>query len=310
MIIMAVMNAVDLHRVDLNLLVVFQVLHQERHVTRAAKKLNLSQSAVSAALSRLRVLLDDVLFVRTRDGMTPTSKSLAIAAQIAPALTTIFDSIFEDVTFDPHGSRRTFHVAMSDDIEIALGPWLIEQKREHGWSVQFAIAQTNSALSRTALDDQRVDAVLSLPRQSDAAGLHSEPLFSGGFLCLHDPRQTGWAGEITTADYLDAQHIRVSYDMQRGWVDEHLAALGRARSTLLTTSHFAVLPRLLQSAPAVATIPAHAATALAASSGLRTSRVPIEAPRFSVSASWRTAVDGSPENHWLREQLKRFAATL
>ena len=273
----------------------FQVLCQERHVTRAAVKLNLSQSAVSASLARLRVLFDDPLFVRTRDGMTPTPKALAVSARVAPTLASIVDLIFDDAAFDPERSSRVFHLAMSDDLEMVFAPWLMTQKIEHGWTVEFAIHQTNSTLWRETLEDPRVDLVVcGTPPLQQAASYQSVPLLSGRYLCLFDPRMLGGVQRISRQDYLELHHVRVSFDLQRGWVDEHLAALGHTRRTLCTISHFAGLAPLLQSVPAIATIPEHAARAIVASSGLASSPVPIESPRFSVSAIWSTRSDSSP----------------
>lgn len=310
MIKMATINTVDLRRVDLNLLVVFQVLCQERHVTRAALKLNLSQSAVSSALARLRTLFDDPLFVRTRAGMTPTPKALAISARVAPTLASIVDLIFDDVAFDPQRTTRVFHLAMSDDLEMVFAPWLMAQKLAEGWTVEFAIHQTNSTLWRESLADPRVDVVIcgARPEQQSASYL-SEPLLSGRYLCLFDERALGASQPITQQQYLSADHVRVSFDLQRGWVDEQMAALGFTRKTLCTISHFAGLGALLQGVSAIATIPEHAARAIADVAGLSTSPVPIDSPRFSVSAIWSTRADSSAENAWLRGILKRFAET-
>ncbi|WP_404312779.1 LysR family transcriptional regulator [Agrococcus terreus] len=305
------MNTVDLRRVDLNLLVVFQVLCQERHVTRAATKLNLSQSAVSASLARLRALFDDPLFVRTRAGMLPTPKALAISARVAPTLSSIVDLIFEDVAFDPQRTTRAFHLAMSDDLELAFAPWLMAQKLAEGWTVDVAIHQTNSTLWRETLADPRIDIVVCGTRpQQQGASYQSEPLLSGRYLCVFDPRTLGCSQPITREEYLEAHHVRVSFDLQRGWVDERMAALGYPRRTLCTLSHFSGLGALLQRVPAVATVPEHAARTIAAASGLATSPVPIESPRFSISAIWTARADGSPENAWLRTILQRFAETL
>ncbi|GEK81448.1 LysR family transcriptional regulator [Agrococcus baldri] len=307
---MGLMNTVDLRRVDLNLLVVFQVLCQERHVTRAALKLNLSQSAVSAALSRLRALFDDPLFVRSREGMTPTPKALAISSRVAPTLSSIVDLIFDDVAFDPQRTARVFHLAMSDDIEMVFAPWLMAQKIREGWSVEFAIHQTNSTLWRESLADPRVDLVVcGAQPEPHAASYQSEPLFSGRYLCLFDAEALGCDGPMSSQAYLDADHVRVSFDLQRGWVDDRMAAMGLTRRTLCTISHFAGLGSLLRGVAAVATIPEHAARAISTATGLATSPVPIESPRFSVSASWSTRADSAPETAWLRAVLKRFAET-
>lgn len=304
------MNVIDLRRVDLNLLVVFQAVMQEGSVTRAAVKLNLSQSAVSAALARLRMLFDDPLFERSRAGMLPTSRALEISARLAPTLTSIADVIFEEPEFEPTSSNRIIHLAMSDDLEIVLAPWLAQRKLARGWSVEFAIHQTNSTLWRESVENSRNDVALTMTPGQQSATFQSEPLFSSGYLCLFNPRLLQLSDPITHEEYVSVDHVRVSFDVQRGWVDDLLAARGYKRRTLCAISHFSGLTPIVSAAPVIATIPEHAARALADLAGLAVSPVPIHAPRFTISAIWNTQVDGLPENIWLRKTLSEFAQTL
>lgn len=303
---MAVINPIDLQRVDLNLLVVFQALMQEGSVTRAGYKLSLSQSAVSAALSRLRKLFDDPLFERTRSGMAPTPKALALSLSLRPSLSTIASVILDDVEFEPWQSDRTFHLAMSDDIEMLFGPWAARQKLDHDWKVNFAIHQTNSHLWRSSLDDPFIDLVLTTTPAYSTADFRSEPLFSGDYRCVYNPALLRLSDPITRREYIETRHVRVSYDLQRGWVDDVLGAMGHKRNTLCTISHFSGLGALLPALPVIATIPEHVAVRIAAAHDLRMSPVPIQMPRFTISALWRTEVDGLIENQWIRDLCKTF----
>lgn len=306
MFIMTSINRVDLHQVDLNLLVVFQALMQEGSVTRAGYKLSLSQSAVSAALGRLRKLFDDPLFERSRSGMTPTPKALSLSLSIGPSLSTIASVILDDVEFEPWQSSRTFHLAMSDDIEMLFGPWVARQKLDHNWSVNFAIHQTNSHLWRTTLDDPLIDVVLTTTPAHMAADFRAEPMFSGDYRCVHNPRLLNLSNPLTAREYIETRHLRVSFDLQRGWVDEVLAAMGHQRNTLCTISHFSGIGPILLDLPVIATIPEHVAVRAGEMYGLRVSPVPLQMPRFTISALWRTEVDGLIENQWIRELCNTF----
>ncbi|PRB17182.1 hypothetical protein CQ042_05045 [Microbacterium sp. MYb62] len=306
MFIMASINRIDLHQVDLNLLVVFQALMQEGSVTRAGYKLSLSQSAVSAALGRLRKLFDDPLFERSRSGMTPTPKALSLSLSIGPSLSTIAAVILDDVEFEPWQSSRTFHLAMSDDIEMLFGPWVARQKLDHNWSVNFAIHQTNSHLWRTTLDDPLIDVVLTTTPAHMAADFRAEPMFSGDYRCVHNPRLLNLSNPLTTREYIETRHLRVSFDLQRGWVDEVLAAMGHQRNTLCTISHFSGIGPILLDLPVIATIPEHVAVRAGEMYGLRVSPVPLQMPRFTISALWRTEVDGLIENQWIRQLCNTF----
>ncbi|QNA91841.1 MULTISPECIES: LysR family transcriptional regulator [unclassified Microbacterium] len=303
---MGSINRIDLHQVDLNLLVVFQALMQEGSVTRAGYKLSLSQSAVSAALGRLRKLFDDPLFERSRSGMTPTPKALSLSLSIGPSLSTIAAVILDDVEFEPWQSARTFHLAMSDDIEMLFGPWVARQKLDHNWSVNFAIHQTNSHLWRETLDDPLIDVVLTTTPAHMAADFRAEPMFSGDYRCVHNPRLLNLSNPLTTREYIETRHLRVSYDLQRGWVDEVLAAMGHQRNTLCTISHFSGIGPILLDLPVIATIPEHVAVRVGEMFDLRVSPVPLQMPRFTISALWRTEVDGLIENQWIRQLCNTF----
>ena len=123
------MNRNDLRRVDLNLLIVFETLMHERSVTRAAEKLFLGQPAISAALSRLRNLFDDPLFVRTGRSMEPSARAVEIFALLSPALDSISTAVSRAAEFDPATSTAVFRIGLSDDVEFALLPMLLKRLR-------------------------------------------------------------------------------------------------------------------------------------------------------------------------------------
>ncbi|RTS97593.1 LysR family transcriptional regulator [Pseudomonas aeruginosa] len=123
------MNRNDLRRVDLNLLIVFETLMHERSVTRAAEKLFLGQPAISAALSRLRTLFDDPLFVRTGRSMEPTARAQEIFAHLSPALDSISTAMSRASEFDPATSTAVFRIGLSDDVEFGLLPPLLRRLR-------------------------------------------------------------------------------------------------------------------------------------------------------------------------------------
>lgn len=304
------MNVIDLRRVDLNLLVVFQALMQEGSVTRTAVKLNLSQSAVSAALARLRSLFGDPLFERSRAGMLPTSRALEISARLAPTLTSIAEVIYDDPEFDPMRSSRIIHISMSDDLELALAARLAQRKLAEGWAVEFAIHQTNSALWRDSVENERNDLTLTVTPRQESAAFQSEPLFSGGYSCLYNPRLLQFSGPLSFDDYVEVDHVRVSFDVQRGWVDDMLAARGHKRKMLCAISHFSGLTSIMSSMPVVATIPEHAAKALAGLGDLALSPIPLHAPRFTISAIWSARSDGTPENVWIRKVVRELIESM
>src|SRR6476659_5463930 len=122
---MAEVDVEALARIDVNLLVAFEALVQEKNVTRAARRLAISQSAMSHTLARLRTALGDELFVRAGSGMTPTPVALRIAVPIREALARIGGVLVRSGPFDPAALRATFRVRALDFAQIAILPRLV-----------------------------------------------------------------------------------------------------------------------------------------------------------------------------------------
>lgn len=301
------MSVVDLRRLDLNLLVVFHVVMEERHVTRAAAKLHLSQGAVSASLRRLRLIFGDPLFQRTRTGMVPTPKALALAPKIGQSLAMFGDLIGEATAFDPATSRRVFHLAMSDDLEAVLVPRILHEARANGWSVTFSFHQTNSLLWQETLAEPRMDLVACARPSHVPAAYQQSVLFTSSYSCLYDGSRPHFSHPLTLDEYLASDHVRVSYNAQRGFVDGYFEAQGRERRAPVSISHFAGVITVLRAAGLVATIPSYAARAFADSAGLSVSPPPIPVPRFAVSLLWKVVQETQPEHVWLRGVLEACA---
>jgi LysR family transcriptional activator of mexEF-oprN operon len=302
---MGIISAVDLRKIDLNLLVVFHTLIEERHVTRAAAKLHVTQGAVSAALARLRTLFGDELFVRSREGMAPTAKALAMAPKVGQALAAIASLVFESEEFDPTTASRTFHLAMSDDLEAVLVPRILQEVGDNGWNVSFSFHQTNSTLWQEALDDAKTDLVLCATPSHVPAAYQQSVLFASSYSCLYDGSRPEFSTPLTLAEYVGSNHLRVSYNAQRGFVDGLLESQGLMRKAVASISHFAGVINALRAADVIATIPSYAAYAYADSAGLTTCEPPIPVPRFTISLIWKVHQENDPERAWLRRLIER-----
>ena len=120
------MREIHLERFDLNLLVVFDTMMRERHVGRAGEALGLTQPAVSHALTRLRHLLDDPLFVKHAKGMRPTPRAEALADTVSSALRTLRQALNKEQAFDPATAKRTIRIGGTDYIDLTLMPRLCQ----------------------------------------------------------------------------------------------------------------------------------------------------------------------------------------
>ncbi len=279
------MNIVD---VDLNLLKVFEALHEESSASRAALRLGVTQSAVSAALRRLREVYGDSLFVRTGRGLAPTLRANQLKPLISDGLAKCRQSLalLEPDSNDYAG--RAVTVGLSDDFEIAYGRRLIEAVQQRAPGLRLIFRQTHSQLVADALIERSFDLAIAAGG-FNARMLSHEVLAEGTYSCLvdADSLESGQT-HLEIDEFVAREHILISSGGFIGIVDEALAALGLTRRVCVSTTHFAALPYLLLGTRAVATIPSHAATAIARTAGLVPLPCPLALPRYPIELGWRT----------------------
>ena len=293
------MKSVDVRRLDLNLLGVFDALMRERGVTRAASALGLGQPAVSHALARLRRLFDDPLLVRSGRALEPTARALALAAEIRPALARIEAAVRAAAAFDPATAEATFSVGLSDDLQIAVLPRLVRR---------LAAAAPGVTLTVRSTDYRRMAAMLDGGEIATAAGrLGPLPAAarrrSVGTVRYRVLRRDGDHGALDLDSYCAARHVLISAAGDpRGIVDDALDSLGVSRRIAMVLPQFAALPSVLAEGGLVATVPEHLAAALAGGR-LRQDPLPFASPAYGIGVAWRAAVDRDPAEIWFRGLL-------
>lgn len=299
------MNRNDLRRLDLNLLIVFETLMHERSVTRAAERLFLGQPAISAALSRLRTLFDDPLFVRTGRSMEPTSRALEIFKLLSPALDAISTAVSRAADFDPATSEAVFRIGLSDDVEFALLPPLLKRLRAEAPGIRLVVRRANYLTMPQLLASGEISVGISYTEELPANAKRK-------VLRLIRPtllRSDSIPGQLNLEDYCRRPHALVSFagDLS-GFIDDELEKLGQKRRVVLAVPQFNGLAALLSSTDLVATVPDFAAEALAASGGLRTQPLPLPTPSFELHMVWHGAQDNDPAERWLRSRLQMFCS--
>ncbi|MDR7053966.1 DNA-binding transcriptional LysR family regulator [Pseudomonas koreensis] len=294
------MNIAD---IDLNLLKVFEALHDESSASRAALRLGVTQSAVSAALRRLREVYGDQLFVRTGRGLAPTLQANQLKPVISDALNKCRQSL---AMLDPAANQydgRSVAIGLSDDFEIAYGRRLIEEIARRAPKLRLIFRQTHSQIVARALMERSIDLAITAGGFAERL-LSRQVLGEGGYACLVD-RDSLAPGQqqIELQEFVAREHILVSSGGFIGITDEGLAAVGLSRRVCASTTHFAALPFLLKGSQAVATIPAHAAASIAALSGLALLPCPLALPRYPVELGWRTSTQIDPVLVKVREAI-------
>ncbi|UUZ77980.1 LysR family transcriptional regulator [Polaromonas sp. P1(28)-13] len=281
------MNRINIESTDLNLLKVFEALYEEGGASRAALRLGLTQSAVSAALGRLRTLYADLLFIRTGRGLAPTLRANELKPLIGEALDKCRQSLALASSQSGGYQGRSVAIGLSDDFEIALGPRLIEAVAQRTPGLRLVFRQTHSRIVAEMLMAREFDLGVTSGGFSSRS-LSREALGEGRYACLVGPDSLPpGQTELSVAEFVRRGHLLVSSGGFVGVVDEVLAARGLQRQVLASTTHFAALPFLLQGSDAVATLPLHAARALAACTGLRLLPCPLDMPRYPVELGWR-----------------------
>ncbi|HWT96873.1 MAG TPA: LysR family transcriptional regulator [Terriglobales bacterium] len=297
------MNRNDLRRIDFNLLIVFETLMHERSVTKAAEKLFLGQPAISAALTRLRGLFDDPLFVRSGRIMEPTARAQEIFLHLSPALDTIATAISRSTEFDPATAKAVFRIGLSDDVEFGLLPPLIRRLRTEAPGVVLVIRRANYLLMPGLLASGEISVGVAYTIDLPANAKRKTVRRTRGKLLRAD----AIPGKLTLDDYCARPHAMVSFagDLS-GYIDEELAKLGRSRQVVLAVPQFNGLGTLLGGTDLLASVPDYAASVLAAAGGLRIEDHPLELPSFELHMAWREAHDTDPAERWLRNRIEMF----
>jgi len=297
------MNQMNIVDVDLNLLKVFEALHDEVSASRAALRLGVTQSAVSAALRRLREVYGDPLFVRTGRGLAPTLR----ANQLKPLISEALNKCRQSLTLlDPNASDyrgRAVSLGLSDDFEIAFGRALIEEVERRAPGLRLIFRQTHTQIVAQALSERTLDLAITAGGFNERM-LSRQVLGEGAYLSLVDPASLSpGQAEIEVDEFVAREQILISSGGFIGIIDEALAALGRTRQVQASTTHFAALPYLLKGSRAIATVPAHAAWRIAQLCGLATLPCPLNLPRYPIEMGWRTHAQIDPALLRVREAI-------
>jgi DNA-binding transcriptional LysR family regulator len=299
----------ELHALDLNLLVVFDQLMRQRQVSRAAEQLGVTQPAVSNALARLRRHLGDPLFVRTAAGMQPTPRAQALAAPVAEALAQLRAALSQRDDFTPATSTRQFRIGMTDIGEIYFLPWLLRTLAERAPGVTLSTVRNTAVNLAEELAAGQVDLAIGLLPQLKG-GFFKRQLFNQRYVCLMRRGHPLARRTLDSAGYLGAEHVVVvSPGTGHGQVDEGLRRQGLARRVRLTVPHFVAIGHLLADTDLLATVPERLAESLATPFGLVARPMPIALPEAAISVFWHARQHKDAANRWLRGlAFERFGA--
>jgi DNA-binding transcriptional LysR family regulator len=293
---------VDLHRIDLNLLVSLDMLLAERNVTHAAQRLSISQPALSAQLRQLRDLFRDPLLLPAARGMTPTARALELQAPLREMLATLGNLVAERQPFDPAAADNTFRIAATDSIQAAVCVPLIARVRNLAPGVRMALFPADSPRLAEQLASGELDLAFSTP-QSMPGSLKTRPVYDETFLCLLRRGHPAGARPLDLDVFCRLDHVLVSPAGGgfAGVVDDVLARLGRKRRVVASLTSVLVAPALVAESEMICTVPARLARR--SSGALNVLAPPCEVGAFSVHMGWHPRTDSDPAQKWLRDQV-------
>lgn len=297
----------NLRSLDLNLLVVFDAVMQDRSVTKAAARLNMAQPALSHALARLRQALQDDLFVRTPEGMAPTAQADALADGVRSALQGLRATLDSAEPFVPATSDRRFPIAINNHAALVLAAPLAAAAAAEAPGVLLDFSPSGTLDLAERLD--RGDLALAIgstaapgDRFADLRLLHDR------FVVLMRRGHAAEApGALTLAAFATLPHLVITSSGEgMGFVDEVLAREDLSRRIALRAPLLATSAALLQS-DMIAVISERAAREFARLASLAIVPLPFPSPNLTTAMLWHRRVGGTPSHRWLRELVIRVA---
>ncbi len=287
------LNEIDLSRTDLNLLVLFEAVMEARHVGRAAERLNLSPSAVSHGLGRLRTMLGDPLFLKTPKGVVPTERATALAAPVAEILARVRGVVASAEPFEPSHSTRRFTIGAPDGVSAVFLPPLLETLRKTAPGIDISIRQLLPRQGELSPSLAWRDALVELEaRQMDVAIIPSDEapvrfmtrvLYEEDFVVAMRAKHP-FGNDPSLETYCAMQHLVVSHTGDpHGFVDNALAARGLSRRVALTAPNFMFALAVLADTDFISAVPRRFVEMHGPRFGIVSAEAPITLPRFKLN---------------------------
>ena len=297
----------DLRRYDLNLLVTLEALLEECSVTGAARRLSLSQSAVSAALDRLRDVFSDPLLVRVGNRMEATPFAKRLHGPIKTALASVSLALALPQKFDPARARLHARWGLSDYVGLLMLPTLYAELARDAPGVSLEVVPRPSEGTLTRLIAGEVD-LASAVDPPEGRDLFSAPLIEEQFVCVMRSGHPLARGRPTLRNLLDFPHAVVTaHGASAELVDRALAARGMKRRAPVSVPMFATAFALLAQSDLVAILPERFSRAQAGRFGLAIRPPPLAVPGYTLSIVWHQRTAHDTAHRWLRERLLAIA---
>jgi DNA-binding transcriptional LysR family regulator len=298
-----------LRQFDLNLLIQFEALITEAHVSRAAEKVFLSQSAMSHALNRLREHLNDPLLVRTQNGLQPTKRALQLLPKVRETLLNIERFLAPPEMFDPAKSDRSFKLACTDFFEAVTLPKLLEYLQQVAPQITIEVEMIGEHASQDKLESGAVDIVVGMDRsQPIPAGLINEVWQVQDFACLISVNQMTPTNTMTLKQYVAKNHVVYSdlTEVTSSIIDDWLALKNLSRNHIARTMDYIAAASIVAKTDSIMTLPKEMAQLFSEMLPVRVLAPPKSFPKLEMGIITHPLFDQESDIVWLKQILKGF----
>jgi len=295
------MNVVHARNLDLNLLPVLVAVADTGSVTAAAERLYLTQSAVSAALGRLKSSLGEAIVSRHGRGVVLTERGARLVAEARPHLDAILQTVLQPERFDPRTSDRMLRLGLADIVDEWLLPRLLRFLDVEAPRIRLVSSPIQFRTVKEALATRRIDIALTVADDLPAS-VARRPLLRSTFVCVFDPRFVRLGARPTEGAYLAQDHVIVSYNGDlRGVVED---TFGKERRVRCSVASFGSIGAIVDGGRLVATVPSIVAPQiLHLRPHLRSAPIPFAHEPGTIELLWPTALGGDPACRFVREAI-------
>ena len=292
--------------VDLNLLVAFHAMLEHRNVTRAGEAIGLSQPAMSSAVRRLRLLLEDPLFIRAGLEMKPTPRALQLSAAVRQVVQTVQSEILQPAQFEARSSTRTFTVLMPDIGEANFLPRILAMLTREAPQLKLSTLAMPRHAAAESLESGAADLAMGYFPDLQKAGFFQQRLMRSTHVSLVRKKHPVIGNRMSLDEFMAASHVVVKPHGREHVFEKHLLQQGISRRVVLEISNFLSLLPIIESTDLIATVPQDLADFCVQHGQVRAVTTPVKAPVIDVQLHWHQRLQKDPGHAWLRSAIHRL----
>jgi DNA-binding transcriptional LysR family regulator len=313
----------NFYRIDLNLLVVFEVIYTKKNLTKAGEKLNISQPAVSNALNRLREMFDDPLFVRTSQGMLPTLRAEELADPIKKVLFDLNGIVNMKKVFVPKDCDRTFWLSMTDFSETVLLSRMIERLSTEAPKVNITVFHSNREERHKLLESGKMDLAIysHYPNRREGhdkfniqftskSDLYQQKLFDEQEVCVSRKNHPQISNDITIDQFIKSEHIHFAAHQgmkEISVVDKVLMELKLKRNIKLKVSNTMAMLDIISRTDLIGVVVKRLVVNFAENRNIKLLDIPFEMPPLEMTQYWHERHHNDPAHKWFRNIIQQIS---